>query len=98
MDDETYLNILETDLVKFLDENTNAKLVFYNAGNDILESDPLGGLNVSYSGVVKRDKFVIEQLRKRNIPTVVMTSGDYTTESHKLIAELAKIVVESGRA
>lgn len=98
MNDETYLNILETELVKFLDENVDAKLVFYNAGNDILDCDPLGGLKVSYAGVVKRDAFVIQQLRNRNIPTVVMTSGGYTSESHKLIAELAKIVVKSGRA
>jgi len=97
MNDETYLNILEKELVKFLDANANAKLVFYNAGNDILASDPLGGLKVSYAGVVKRDEFVIQQLRKRNIPTVVMTSGGYTSESHKLIAQLAKIVIKSGR-
>jgi len=97
MNDETYLNILEAGLVKFLDENADAKLVFYNAGNDILESDPLGSLKVSYAGVVKRDEFVIKQLRKRNVPTVVMTSGGYTSESYKLIAQLVKIIIESSR-
>lgn len=97
VNDLTYLSILETELEKFLNENDSVKLVFYNAGNDILESDPLGGLKVSYEGVVKRDEFVIQQLRKRNIPTAVMTSGGYTSDSHKLIAQLAKIIVESGR-
>lgn len=96
VDDKTYLSILETELVKFLDENDNAKLVFYNAGNDILDSDPLDGLKVSYEGVVKRYKFVLQQL-SRNIPTVVMTSGGYTSQSHKLIAELAKIVIKTGK-
>ncbi len=95
MKDDVYLDVLETKLVKFLDENSEAKFVFYNAGNDILETDPLGSLKVSFEGVLKRDKFVIEQLTKRKIPTVIMTSGGYTKQSHKLIAELVKIAVQA---
>jgi len=95
MSDDVYLNILKKDLVAFLDENSGAKLVYYNAGNDILDLDSLGSLKISYAGVVKRDKFVIEQLIKRGIPTVIMTSGGYSTQSHKLIADLAKIVITS---
>ncbi|VAW68849.1 histone deacetylase family protein [hydrothermal vent metagenome] len=95
MKDNQYLEILENELIKFLDENGNAKLVIYNAGNDILDEDPLGSLNVSYEGVVKRDKFVIHELSKRGIPLVVMTSGGYTSQSHRLIAELASIVIEN---
>lgn len=63
--------------------------------NHVLKFACVGSLSVSYEGVVKRDKFVIQQLSKRKIPTVVMTSGGYTRQSHKLIAELAKIVIES---
>lgn len=93
MKDEKYLEILESELPSFLDENSDAKLVYYNAGNDILDNDPLGSLKVSYQGVVQRDKFVIEQLNNRGIPTVIMTSGGYTKSSHKLIAELADSVI-----
>lgn len=92
MEGEQYLNILKTELKKFLLENGDASLIFYNAGSDILDSDPLGGLKVSFDDVVKRDKFVLEQLTRKNIPTVVMTSGGYTQKSYLLIAELAKIV------
>ncbi len=95
MSDDKYLSILEENLLSFLDENSDAKLVFYNAGNDILDTDPLGSLKVSYSGIIKRDKFVVEQLAKRAIPTVIMTSGGYTKQSYKLIAELAKLVVNT---
>ena len=95
MEDTFYLNILEMELVKFLDDNKDAKLAFYNAGNDILDADPLGGLNVSADGVIKRDRYVIEQLVKRNLPTVVMTSGGYTKQSHQLIAALAGTVIDS---
>ena len=93
--DDRYLSTLETELEKFLDHHGDAKLIFYNAGNDILDVDPLGGLNVSFDGVVKRDRYVIDQLSKRNIPTVIMTSGGYTIQSHKLIAEMAKSVILS---
>lgn len=93
--DADYLDTLETELPRFLNENSDAKLVFYNAGNDILDTDPLGGLSVSFDGIVKRDRFVIDQLQTRAIPTVVMTSGGYTKHSHQLIAELAKTIVDS---
>ncbi len=95
MKDEAYLNILAEKLPGFLDENSDAKLIFYNAGNDIVDIDPLGGFNVSYDGVVKRDQFVIDQFTQRGIPVVIMTSGGYTELSHKLIAELASIVIRS---
>ncbi|HED33754.1 MAG TPA: histone deacetylase [Gammaproteobacteria bacterium] len=93
-----YLNALKEELPGFLDENSDAKLIFYNAGNDIVDIDPLGGFNVSYDDVVKRDQFVIDQFTKRGIPVVIMSSGGYTEISHKLIAELAKIVIKSAQA
>lgn len=95
MKDDAYFSILKAELIDFLDENRDAKLIFYNAGNDVLDSDPLGGLSISFEGVIKRDKFVIEELSKREIPTVVMTSGGYTGQSYRLIAELAEIVFVS---
>ncbi|WP_444997128.1 histone deacetylase family protein [Aliikangiella sp. IMCC44359] len=93
MRDERYFKLLEEHLDKFLDSQVEPKLIFYNAGNDILETDPLGGLSVSYDGVVRRDKFIIEKLIERNIPTVVMTSGGYTEKSCEIIAELASSIV-----
>lgn len=69
-------------------------MVFYNAGTDILAGDPLGNLNVSFNGVLERDRYVIEMLSKLNIPTVVITSGGYTKESYKLIAGLASQIIK----
>jgi len=94
MGDETYMGILKTELTKFLAEHQDARLIFYNAGNDIIDSDPLGGLKISYQGVMARDQYVIEQLSRSSIPTVIMTSGGYTQQSHRLIAELANAVVK----
>lgn len=87
-----YLETLGEELPNFFDVNPLPVIAFYNAGTDILESDPLGGLKVSYNDVLERDRFVIGSLMERNIPTVVMTSGGYTRESYKLVAELAKTI------
>lgn len=92
--DNKYFEILDSNLELFLDSVNSPKLAFYNAGNDILDIDPLGGLSVSYEGVLRRDKTVLEQLFKRQIPTVVMTSGGYSPRSYEIIAELAKSIIQ----
>lgn len=94
MSDTKYLELMESNLDLFLNSIKTPKLAFYNAGNDILDIDPLGGLSVSYEGVLKRDRLVLDKLFKRQIPTVIMTSGGYSARSYEIIAELAKSVVE----
>ena len=84
-----YLSILNEELPKFLKENSNAKLVFYNAGTDIIAGDKLGGLMVEYDGVRQRDNKVVEHLDALGLPTVIMTSGGYSDRSWQLIADLA---------
>ena len=91
--DEVYLGVLKEELPGFLAMDEPPKLAFYNAGSDILASDPLGNLGVSYDGVIERDKYVIESLVSRGIPTVIMTSGGYTKQSYQLIAALAQTVI-----
>ncbi|MDH5326467.1 MAG: histone deacetylase [Gammaproteobacteria bacterium] len=88
-----YLNTLQQHLPEFLNSVEKPKLAFYNAGTDILDQDPLGGLRVSYDGVVERDQTVLKALHDRKIPTVVMTSGGYSKDSYKLIADMCRFVV-----
>lgn len=90
---DEYLALLKTELQEFLKTYSGAKLAFYNAGTDILATDKLGGLNVNYDAIIARDKFVIDQLHARKIPTVVMTSGGYSPYSYQLIAELASYIL-----
>jgi histone deacetylase 11 len=87
-----YLHLLENHLPPFLDSVGNAtpiRLAIYNAGTDIYVDDQLGGVNCSADDVLERDLFVIEQLRSRAIPTVLVTSGGYSEMSHRLIARSA---------
>ena len=94
MSGETYLKILKEELPKFLENEGKAKLVFYNAGTDILNGDRLGNLAVEFAAVVERDRYVIELLKSKGIPTVIMTSGGYTKESYQLVAKQAAMVID----
>jgi histone deacetylase 11 len=84
-----YLDALRTRLPPFLDSVTRSgrlRLAIYNAGTDTLAGDPLGALNLSPAAVLERDRFVIDQLRQRNLPAVFLPSGGYTRQSYLLIA------------
>ncbi|XVE97666.1 hypothetical protein REPUB_Repub03eG0038500 [Reevesia pubescens] len=72
------------------------ELVVYNAGTDILDGDPLGGLKVSPDGVVQRDEKVFRFARERNIPLVMVTSGGYMKTSARVIADSIKNLSKKG--
>lgn len=91
--DDLYLQILKEELPKFIGSVSKPKLVFYNAGTDILTGDRLGDMNVSYQGVVERDRYVIELLKELKIPTVVLTSGGYTNQSYQLVSTQAAMLL-----
>jgi acetoin utilization deacetylase AcuC-like enzyme len=71
------------------------KFAIYNAGTDIYTGDRLGGMNVSAEGVLKRDRFVLEELIGRRIPTAVLLSGGYSRESYRLVAEMVAFILET---
>ncbi|AQL04104.1 Histone deacetylase 11 [Zea mays] len=69
------------------------QLIVYNAGTDILDGDPLGRLKVSPEGVVTRDEKVFRFAKDRNIPLLMLTSGEilltrgYMKSSARVIAD-----------
>ena len=79
-------NVLESSLPEFLEQSPFA-LAFYNAGTDVLSGDPLGKLDLTRAGVLERDRYVLSSLDAAGIPWVMVPSGGYTDESHRLIAE-----------
>jgi histone deacetylase 11 len=92
-----YLATLRQKLPAFLDgltRNDGVSLGVYNAGTDIFVADQLGGMNVSAAGVLERDRFVLEQLIKRRIPTLVVLSGGYSQHSYELVAAMVSFVME----
>ncbi len=67
-------------------EQSHPDLVFYFAGTDIVRDDPVGLLDVSPEGVLRRDQLVLDALNECDLPTVMVTAGGYTSQSAQLIA------------
>jgi histone deacetylase 11 len=88
--DIDYLRELNTHLPGFLDSITRRQgvaLAIYNAGTDVFLGDPLGGLCLTAEAILQRDLFVVQELRKRGIATMMLLSGGYTRFSHKMVAD-----------
>ncbi len=85
INDQDYLNELKNlkDNVKLIKPD----LIIYNAGTDIYEKDPLGGMNVSKEGIIKRDEIVFESAIENNVPILMLLSGGYHEDSYNIIAE-----------
>ena len=89
-------------LPAFLDRVRPA-LVQYQAGMDPFEDDPVGGIEeITESFLLERDRFVIEQVRRRGIPLVVNLAGGYVRGvSERLhlntIRAMASLLPESRR-
>lgn len=93
---QAYLQILLARLPGFLDSITRAErlgLGIYNAGTDVFAGDQLGGLELSAEDILERDRFVIDEFRRRSIPVVMLPSGGYSTESYRLIASTVRYLL-----
>lgn len=84
-----YLRRVDQSLPGFLDaigRTARVGLAVYNAGTDVFAGDTLGGLGLSAANVLARDLYVIDRLRTRGIPVVMLLSGGYSRESYQLVA------------
>jgi histone deacetylase 11 len=98
--DGEYMRELKTRLPDFLDFvcDSSVGLAIYNAGTDVFAGDPLGGLSISAATIRDRDLYVVGELRKRKIPTVMVLSGGYTQQSFRLVADSVIGLLEMGTA
>ena len=88
MEDEEYLGNLEVGLATAFAEFPRPDIIYYNAGTDVLEGDPLnGGVLVTRSGVARRDAMVFQAALGRDIPIVMVLSGGYATDSATAVWE-----------
>ena len=87
--DTEYMGELHGRLPEFLDSvgRSPIGLAIYNAGTDVFAGDPLGDLNISAETIRERDLYVVHELRKRGIPTIMVLSGGYTKQSYQLVAD-----------
>ncbi|XP_065543541.1 histone deacetylase 11 isoform X3 [Lathamus discolor] len=85
-EDTEYLQKVHTHVEGALNE-LRPDIIVYNAGTDILDGDPLGGLAISPQGIVKRDEVVFKAARRRRIPILMVTSGGYQKRTARIIAD-----------
>ncbi len=76
MQNEAYLDLLARHLPEAI-ERARPELVFYLAGVDPVVGDRYGRLRLTRAGIHRRDRFVLETLRDRGLPTVMLLSGGY---------------------
>jgi len=99
--DEIYLDKVKNGLEKAEsmknDGNGKFDIVYYVAGTDILNCDPLGGMRISPEAVCKRDQMVWEMCSRESIPIVHVLAGGYTKPlSAKTVAKSILNLKEKG--
>jgi histone deacetylase 11 len=75
-----YMDALRDHLPAALDRY-HPDIVVYNAGSDVLWSDPLGHLFLTADDLAERDLFVATQARERGVPLAIVLSGGYGRDS-----------------
>lgn len=84
------------ELRRALDNITgNYKIAFVIAGTDVLDTDPLGGLNLSIDDCASRDFLISEKLSELSIPYVFLGGGGYSKDSaNAMVAGIAKVCAQ----
>ena len=74
-------------------ERFKPDLIVYNAGADVLASDPLSTLKVSPRQLNERDLYIISTAREKKIPVAMVLAGGYSTNSHLVQAKSIELIV-----
>ena len=86
IEDADYLSLVGQVVPDAMDA-CEADFVIYNAGTDIYQEDPLGAMDISREGIIKRDEIVFSSAIDRDIPVLMLLSGGYTKTSASIIAD-----------
>lgn len=92
--DDEYLDTVHRGLKTAIDTNKPA-LIFYDAGVDVYENDPLGLINISLEGIRARDRLVLEECKSRGIPVATVIGGGYDKDRMALTKRHAIVVEEA---
>jgi histone deacetylase 11 len=84
--DANYLKMLELEVLPAIKQFA-PQFILYNAGTDISQGDPLGGLNISDQAIIKRDEIIFRAAIEQNISICMVTSGGYQKKNAPTIAE-----------
>ena len=82
--DATFLSELERTLPAVMAHAPQC--VFYLAGADPYEDDQLGGLQLTKDGLRRRDRLVIDAVRRAGVPLVITLAGGYARRVEETVA------------
>lgn len=82
--DDGYLDILKRTLPQLI-EQQKPDFIFYLSGVDVLKTDKLGKLALSMQACCERDRFVLEQCKKHQIPVQVSMGGGYSANIKDIV-------------
>jgi acetoin utilization deacetylase AcuC-like enzyme len=82
--DEAFLRELERALPAVMAHRPQC--VFYLAGADPYEDDQLGGLRLTKDGLRRRDRLVIDAVRRAVVPLVITLAGGYARRIEDTVA------------
>jgi acetoin utilization deacetylase AcuC-like enzyme len=94
--DAEYLDTLERHLPMVI-EHSKPDLVFYLAGVDVAADDRYGKLALTEEGIRRRERLVIEGVRTRGIPLVIVLAGGYATTRARTAELHAHVFREAAR-
>lgn len=94
LNNEEYLDVILNSLPLAI-KNSQPDLIIYNAGSDVLLGDPLGGMNLTKAGIIKRDQLVFEYATKSKVPIMMVLSGGYTSVSAKIVGESIENILKN---
>lgn len=95
MTDADYLQTMAETLNSVLDQH-QPDLVFYDAGVDIFQDDPLGLLDISYDGIAERDYTVLKECQTRGVPVATVIGGGYD-DNRQALADRHALVVRAAQ-
>jgi len=87
-----YLEVLYQHLPVALDR-FSPDLVVYNAGSDVLWSDPLSQLFLTAEEMAERDLYVATEVRERGVPLSMVLSGGYGPASWEAHARSIEVIL-----
>jgi acetoin utilization deacetylase AcuC-like enzyme len=94
--DTEYLDRLGNGLMAALTVS-HPELILYVAGADPYCEDQLGGLSLTFEGLARRDRMVIDAALGRNVPVAIVLAGGYAanvTDTVYIQAATAKVARE----
>ncbi len=97
VDDDGYLEALETTLLPLLDE-TRPDLILYQAGVDPFAGDRLGRLSLTLDGLERRERMIAGMAIARGVPLASTVGGGYGDDALEIAERHVAAILTLGDA